>query len=81
MSSQEFSRWQGYLRQSPVGWRWLNLQYAELKREIAKGRTLPGKQYPRLDEFVWKPPEPFFVTRKKKEAKALRARKAKGSPQ
>jgi hypothetical protein len=74
MSAEEFIEWQGYLRQSPVGWRWLNLRLAEVMRELAKARVSRGKPWPPLDDFIWKPPEPLFVTRQKDEAKAARAK-------
>jgi len=47
------------------------LEFAELKRELAKTR-LAGKlkKVPELKHFLWKPPEPLFYTRKKREAQS-----------
>ena len=74
MSVAEFVDWIAFLRQYPAGGRWLNLQFAELKREIAKGRPRArGDRLPTLDHYLWKPPEPLFVTRLREEAKARAA--------
>ena len=69
MSGEEFCRWRGYLRRHPAGWRWLAVQFAELKRELAKNRIVKGK-VPDLEHFMFRPPEPLFYTRAKREAEA-----------
>lgn len=69
MSGEEFARWRGYLRRHPAGWRWLGVQFAEVKREIAKARIVKGK-VPDIEFFMGKTPEPLFYTRRKREAEA-----------
>jgi hypothetical protein len=68
MSMTEFYRWQGWLRQNPAGWGWLKLQFAELRREVAKGRVSKGKKLPELDHYMARRPEPLFSIRAKLEA-------------
>lgn len=68
MSMTEFYQWCGYLRRNPVGWRWLSREFASLKREVAMGRMARGSKVPPLDHYQWKPPEPLFYQRKKREA-------------
>lgn len=75
MSGEEFIDWVAYLRQNPAPTGvWLNRRFAELMREVHKGNT---KKWARLDEFMWKPPEPMFVTREKEKARRTKARKEK----
>lgn len=79
MSAQEFVQWIAFLRQNPAPTgRWLNLQFAELKREISKGHAREkGAKLPPLDAFLWKPLEPLFIRREKRKAKARREAKAR----
>jgi len=72
MSAAEFMNWQAILRRKPQGHHWQNYQVAFLAREMEKSvlRSMRSKQKPRpLDHFMWKPPEPLFVTREKAKAK------------
>lgn len=84
MSVEEFVTWQAFLRRHPRGLRWDNWAQATLAREInlTQPRT-KGARVPKLDLFVWKPPEPLFVTREKDRARRRsqrkqRAKSAKG---
>lgn len=77
MSAQEFMHWQGFLRRYPRGFHWENWKQAALAREV--NRLLPrdpkkGDKLPPIEHFMWKPPEPLFVTRLKKKAKRKKSR-------
>lgn len=70
MSAQEFADWQGFLRRHPAGLRWQNWMQARIRQDLH--RLLPhkpGTKLPALEKFLWKPPEPLFIERLKREAK------------
>ena len=70
MSAEEFVSWQAWLRRNPRGFHWDNWVQATLAREL--NRLLPrGKRdrMPKLEEFLYKPPEPLMVGRARAEAK------------
>lgn len=71
MTVEEFHMWQGFLRQFPRGLRWDNWAHGRLASAINRLLPrLPNAKLPKLDKFIWHPPEPLFVETERKKVLA-----------
>lgn len=78
MSAVEFVRWQAFFRRNPHGLGWRNWVQAKVRQDLC--RLLPGmtsKKLPKLDQFLWKRPEPLFIERTRQEHKARKRKNPK----
>ena len=63
--------WQAYLHRNPRGVRWDNWVQGTMHRAIMiAGRGGNSKGVPKLDAFLYKPPEPLISRRLKAEARS-----------
>jgi hypothetical protein len=70
MSAAETASWEAWLHRNPRGIRWDNWVQANIHRAImVAGRSGDSKGVPKLDAFLYKPPEPVIVRRLKAEAR------------
>jgi sarcosine oxidase delta subunit len=76
MSAEEFSSWQAYLHRNPRGLKWDNWVQANIHRAImVAGRAGSAKNVPKLDAFLYKPPEPLIAKRLRAESKRRKSKK------